>query len=214
MAQPVRMVHNGRMRHHSTSSLLAALALTVAVTGCGGGTETSDTTPPGAAEVTASPVTDAPSTGAPTTPPETTSSPETTTGHADHSTDMGDTSDTSLGDADRVVTIVMTDLAFAPDHLEVSAGETIRFAVSNEGALVHEFRLSNAHRIEEHLASGHEDHGDDGHHEDGDVVLELEAGETGEMTVTFSDDETLFTEIACLIPGHYEAGMKAPLAYR
>ena len=118
------------------------------------------------------------------------------------------------GAFDRVVPIVMTDLAFAPERLGVVAGETIRFEVRNDGALVLEFRLSNGHRIEEHLASGHADHQDDGgHHEEMDVVLELDPGESGEIDVTFPEDATMFTEIACLIPGHYEGGMKAQLIY-
>ena len=109
----------------------------------------------------------------------------------------------------------MTDLAFSPDDLNVTAGETITFRVSNDGNLVHEFRLSNAHRIEEHIAEGHQGHGDEngGHHGDVDVTLELAAGDSGELTVTFPEDATLFTEIACLIPGHYEAGMKGTLHY-
>jgi uncharacterized cupredoxin-like copper-binding protein len=80
----------------------------------------------------------------------------------------------------------------------------------NEGAIAHEFRLSNAHRVEEHLASGHEGHDESGgHHGDADVVQQLEPGDEGEVTVTFPEDVSFFTEIACLIPGHYEAGMKA-----
>jgi uncharacterized cupredoxin-like copper-binding protein len=114
----------------------------------------------------------------------------------------------------------MTEFAFDVDPLEVAAGETIEFVVTNAGVVPHEFRLSNAHRIEEHMASGHEGHdGDDdeaeqaGHHEDGDVVLVLEAGETSSIVATFPEDTTMFTEVACLLPGHYEAGMHSDVAY-
>lgn len=130
--------------------------------------------------------------------------------------DEGETvGEQEAGGAHRVVEIAMTELEFNPDRLDVTAGETIRFEVTNTGAIVHEFRLSNAHRIEEHIAGGHEGHGDDagGHHGEVDVVLELESGESGELTVTFPEDTTLFTEVACLIPGHYEGGMKAPIRY-
>ena len=120
------------------------------------------------------------------------------------------------GHFDRTIEIIMTDLAFEPAMIEVSAGETIKFVAVNEGAIEHELRLSNAHRIEEHLASGHEDHeGEGGHHEEGgDQLVLVAAGETGELTITFPEDQTLYTEIACLIPGHYEAGMKGTVAYR
>ena len=33
------------------------------------------------------------------------------------------------------------------------------------------------------------------------------------MRTAFPDDTTLFTELACLIPGHYEAGMNTEIAY-
>lgn len=114
----------------------------------------------------------------------------------------------------------MTEFAFDVDPVEVAAGETIEFVVTNAGVIEHEFRLSNGHRIEEHLASGHDDHDDgdaesddDGHHEGGDVVLLLDAGDTSSIVVTFSEDTSIFTEVACLLPGHYEAGMLAGVHY-
>lgn len=33
------------------------------------------------------------------------------------------------------------------------------------------------------------------------------------ITVTFPEDVSFFTEVAYLIPGHYEAGMKGVLQY-
>lgn len=116
----------------------------------------------------------------------------------------------------RVIEVVMTEMDFIPQRFEVAAGETVEFLVTNEGAIAHEFRLSNPHRIEEHMA-GHGDgagHGESGgHHEDADVVLELDAGASGSVAVTFPDDTSLFTEVACLLPGHYEAGMHAQIFY-
>ena len=77
--------------------------------------------------------------------PTTTEAPSTTTTHAMH-----ETSTTVAGDADgaRVIDVVMTDLAFDPEQIDVAAGETVKFNISNDGAVDHEFRLSNAHRIE------------------------------------------------------------------
>lgn len=135
-------------------------------------------------------------------------------GHDDD--DEGHDDDDDGTTADRVIEVTMDDFTFSPDAFEVTAGETISFVITNVGVVEHEFRLSNEHRIEEHMADGHsdDDHGnDDGHHEDGDLFLHLEAGESGEMTVTFPMDMTVFTEVACLIPGHYEAGMAAGLDY-
>ena len=66
------------------------------------------------------------------------------------------------------------------------------------------------------MASGHADHeaGSSGHHEEGgDVFIVLKTGETGEVVMTFPEDATLYTEMACLLPGHYEAGMTGPVMY-
>jgi uncharacterized cupredoxin-like copper-binding protein len=120
----------------------------------------------------------------------------------------------AAGDADRVIAVEMTELEFSPVEYEVFAGETIRFEVTNEGLIEHEFRLSNTHRIEEHIAAGHADHdAEGGHHEDIDIVLLVQSGESGDVTFTFPEDTTLFNEIACLLPGHYEAGMKGSIIY-
>ncbi len=148
--------------------------------------------------------------------------------HADDDPAEEASDDDHADEADRAIEISMTEFAFGVDPLEVAAGETIEFVVTNAGVVPHEFRLSNADRIDDHIASGHEEHMDDGmddgmddsdeteaegHLEDGDIVMLLEAGETSTIMVTFPDDTTLFTELACLIPGHYEAGMHTEVAY-
>jgi uncharacterized cupredoxin-like copper-binding protein len=212
---------------------IAALGAVVVLVAAACGTDESGAIPD--PSTTEAPATTEPA--APTTAPTETTAPQTqasepaqadtgtpgadmATDDVEHGTDHGDDqSITAEGAesqaADRTIEVTMTELVFDPDEFAVTAGETIRFDVTNAGQIVHEFRLSNAHRVEEHLASGHEGHGDDtgGHHGDVDVVLELDPGESGQVIVTFPEDTTLFTEIACLIPGHYEAGMKAPLAY-
>lgn len=212
------------------TNLIYGFALMLIASACGGTSDSSaESADQPATTVAAAPVATAP----PTTP-----APAAEDDHADdpdhedgddhdddathdddeapHDDDDGHADDDDATGADRVVEVTMDDFTFSPDAFEVTAGETISFVITNVGVVEHEFRLSNAHRIEEHMADGHsdDDHGnDDGHHEDGDVFLHLEAGESGEMTVTFPMDMTVFTEVACLIPGHYEAGMAAGLDY-
>lgn len=131
----------------------------------------------------------------------------------DHADDDHD--DATTSEKDRTVQVAMNEFSFEPGEFKAMAGETIEFVVTNLGVVEHEFRLSNEHRIEEHLAAGHADHEDateDGHHEGGDVILLVEPGGTDSITVTFGEDTTLYSEVACLIPGHYEAGMKAPMS--
>ena len=116
----------------------------------------------------------------------------------------------------RVIDVELTEFAITADTFDVETGETVTFVVTNNGVVEHEFELSNDHEVEEHLASGHAEH-----QEDMDVELEEEAeelklvlapGATGELTVTFEDTTTL-TQIVCLIPGHYEAGMEAAITF-
>lgn len=114
----------------------------------------------------------------------------------------------------RIIEVTMSESSFEPSSIEISAGETVTFMIANAGLIEHEFRLSNGHRIEEHIASGHADHDDagEGHHEaDGDVIMLVAAGQTEHLTFQFPEDTTLYSHIACLIPGHYVAGMVADL---
>ena len=147
---------------------------------------------------------------------------DTTQADTDHDEDSHDHADAGHEDEtaadhsdERVVHVTMTEFAFDPAALTVSAGETVRFVIVNEGSIPHEFRLSNTHRIEEHLASGHADHEEAGGHHDegGDVFIEVAAGDTDELVFTFPTDIALYADVACLIPGHYEAGMVGTLTY-
>lgn len=120
--------------------------------------------------------------------------------------------DSAVSDVTFEVTVA--EFAIEPTSFEVAAGQTVKFLIKNSGLIAHEFRASNEHRIEEHIAAGHEDHGGEGgHHEDGDIYLLVQPGETEEMLLTFPEDMTMYTKIVCLLPGHFEAGMNADLSY-
>lgn len=208
---------HGAGRRRRSLAVVGLLALVAACGGADSGDDTVETTEVAAPVTTASPSTTAEPATTTTQPVTTTESPPAEDAHDDAPAE-GDQSNAAGDEAasGRVVQIIMDDFTFEPAVLTVTAGETITFVVVNEGVVPHELRLSNAHRIEEHLASGHDDHGDDGdegHHDDGDVFIELEPGMTGELVVTFPEDQTVFTEMACLLPGHYEAGMLGPIEY-
>ncbi len=116
----------------------------------------------------------------------------------------------------RVIDVELTEFAFTADSFDVEAGETITFVVTNNGAVEHYFEMSNDHEVEKHLASGHAEHEEDTdlelEEEAEELILELAPGTSGELTVTFEDTTTL-TQIVCLIPGHYEAGMEAAITF-
>ncbi len=126
--------------------------------------------------------------------------------------------------ATRTVAIALYDNYYEVDTLDVKAGETIRFELRNEGALLHEFNIGTALMHKGHQSemlkmmeqgmltptgmvemdhSGME--GMEGmKHDDPNSIL-LAPGESKELTWTFSGDTEL--EFACNMPGHYQAGM-------
>jgi len=115
----------------------------------------------------------------------------------------GADSSTSDGDEVRTIEVVaLDDFRFDPSEVAVSAGETVRFVVTNEGALPHEFLLGSREEQEQAEEAGEHGGGHEGSEFD---VLRLDPGETAETTVTFEDHDQLL--YGCHVPGHYEAGM-------
>jgi uncharacterized cupredoxin-like copper-binding protein len=127
---------------------------------------------------------------------------EGTGGHAEEMFAFGEPGDPAS--ADRVVEVTTTDgLRFEPSSIDVAAGETISFVVSNPGQVPHEFVIGDqAFQVEhaEEMAGGvGMMHGEPN-------LVSVDAGETKELTWTFSTAmEGL--EFGCHVPGHYEAGM-------
>lgn len=127
------------------------------------------------------------------------------TGHTDHSFAAGE-----LGDAEqpfRTLEIVMTDgpgtMAYTPDKIEVKKGEQVKFVLKNTGQVDHEFLLdsfkSNAkHKLEM------EKNADMEHEEPNGARLKPNSSK--EILWRFTKAGTF--EFACLLPGHYETGMK------
>ena len=112
----------------------------------------------------------------------------------------------------RSIEVRMDDqMRFTPSQIDVQAGETIRFVVHNAGKVVHEMVLGHDQAIREHAEAMKRDaaqgkaHGADHQHGAG-AAITVAAGQTGELVVTFPKSGSL--QMACLIPGHYEAGMR------
>jgi uncharacterized cupredoxin-like copper-binding protein len=113
----------------------------------------------------------------------------------------------------RSIAVQMDDqMRFTPATLEVLAGETIRFVVHNAGQTTHEMVLGEPQEIAAHAQAmkAAESSGQDSHHSHGTgMAITVGAGQTGELVVSFPSAMTL--QMACLIPGHYEAGMRGTL---
>jgi uncharacterized cupredoxin-like copper-binding protein len=104
----------------------------------------------------------------------------------------------------RTVEIVMSDaMRFSPAALAVKKGETVRFVVRNRGQVAHEMVLGTDKDLHEHAAAMRRS--PEMEHADANMV-QVKPGGQAEMVWTFDKGGHFF--FACLIPGHFEAGMK------
>ena len=105
--------------------------------------------------------------------------------------------------ASRTIDIDLTDeMRFRPAVINVAAGETIRFRLKNTGQTLHELVLGTMTDLREHAASMRSaprmDHA-------APYIAHVQPGGTGEIVWTFNRPGEF--NYACLIPGHFEAGM-------
>ena len=130
-------------------------------------------------------------------------------------------------DVTRVIEVKMYDNYYEPSSFQIKAGETVKFEVENAGMLVHEFNIANKMMHMEHqpemmkmvengillafsinkekmkkMAKMDKSMG----HSHSNSVL-LEPRQKGEIIWKF--DNAVNIEVACNVPGHYQAGMIA-----
>ena len=103
----------------------------------------------------------------------------------------------------RTIRVSMNDrMRFEPDNLTVRKGDTVRFVVANQGAVLHEMVLGTTHALREHaeMMKKHP-----GMEHDEPSMAHVKPGASGEIVWQFTRaGEFAF---ACLVPGHFEAGM-------
>ena len=103
----------------------------------------------------------------------------------------------------RTIRVGMNDkMRFEPESIAVKKGETVRFAVANKGAVLHEMVLGTPQALKEHaeLMKKHP-----GMEHDEPSMAHVKPGATGEIVWQFT--QAVEFQFACLIPGHFEAGM-------
>jgi len=103
----------------------------------------------------------------------------------------------------RTITLTMDDnMRFTPDKLEVKQGDTIRFVVKNQGKQLHEMVIGTKKELDEHAALmvkfPNMEH-------DEPYMAHVAAGKSQNLIWTFNRAGDF--EFACLIAGHYQAGM-------
>ena len=103
----------------------------------------------------------------------------------------------------RTVTLEMSDtMRFVPALIEVREGETLRIRHHNIGKVMHEMVIGTREALDEHAALmkrfPNMEH-------DEPYMSHVAPGGEGEIIWTFNRAGSF--DFACLIPGHYEAGM-------
>ena len=132
--------------------------------------------------------------------------------HAHASSETPATSALTALTVGRSIDIRMDDqMRFTPNTLEVQAGETVRLVVRNEGKVLHELVLGTDQQIREHAqqmqkAGSHDAHA---HDSAGSAAIQVQPGQSGELVIRFAQPGNY--QIACLVAGHYEAGMRGAL---
>jgi len=145
--------------------------------------------------------------------------------YADKNMKIGSTGNAK--DVTRIIKVIMYDNRYEPNLFKIKAGETIKFEIENAGDLVHEFNIANKmmhlkhqpemekmveneilladsidkkkmeqmSKIDKTMAHSHNN------------SILLEPKQKGNIIWKF--DNAVNIEIACNVPGHYQAGMIA-----
>ena len=103
----------------------------------------------------------------------------------------------------RTIEIRMTDdMRFAPKDLQVKLGETVRLVAVNAGKVLHEVVIGTPQELRAHAEMMKKHPGME--HEE-PWMVHVDPGQKGALVWAFNRAGTF--EFACLIPGHFEAGM-------
>ena len=108
-----------------------------------------------------------------------------------------------------VVFRMSDDMRFSPARLDVTVGETLRLVIFNDGRLMHEFVIGTKDELDAHaeLMAKFPDM-----EHDEPYMAHVAPGKSGEIVWTFN--RTGSFAFACLIAGHYQAGMTGPITVR
>jgi uncharacterized cupredoxin-like copper-binding protein len=110
------------------------------------------------------------------------------------------------GDTSKVTKTIEIDMfdtmRFTPAKLNVLQGDTVKFVIRNKGKLMHEMVLGARAELDEHAAMMRKHPGME---HDEPYMAHVAPGKQEELVWQFTQPGNF--EFACLIPGHFEAGM-------
>ena len=101
------------------------------------------------------------------------------------------------------------DMRFTPAEIAVRRGAIVRFVAGNKGQVLHEMVLGTRDELEKHAALMKKFPGME---HDEPHMAHVAPGRTGEIGWKFTRAGTFY--FACLIPGHFEAGMIGKVTVR
>lgn len=105
--------------------------------------------------------------------------------------------------AGRTVTIDMRDsMRFSPDEITVKRGEVVKFVIRNRGGIMHELVIGTPAELREHAEMMRKFPGME---HDAPYMAHVSPGKSGVIGWQFTQVGDF--QFACLIPGHFEAGM-------
>lgn len=108
---------------------------------------------------------------------------------------------------DRTVNVEMNDaMLFIPARITVKQGETVRFRLKNAGKMEHEFVLGTEQELKKHNELM--ERFPEMEHDDPNMII-VASGEIGELIWHFTEKGVV--GFACLLPGHFDAGMKGTI---
>lgn len=106
--------------------------------------------------------------------------------------------------ASRTIEVRMTDdMRFTPKRIKVREGETVRFVVRNQGRMLHELVIGTKEALDEHAAMMVKFPSME--HDEAYMTHVKPAPDRGVIIWNFNRPGEF--QFACLIPGHYQAGM-------
>ena len=112
--------------------------------------------------------------------------------------------------AHQTISVSMSDqMSFTPSKIKVKRGETVRIVVKNEGKLMHELVLGTDETLHAHAEMMKKFPGME---HDEPHMAHVPPGKEQVMGWQFTDAGTF--SFGCLIPGHFDAGMKGTIVVR
>ncbi len=110
----------------------------------------------------------------------------------------------------RTITVEMADtMRFSPATITVQRGETVRIRAVNKGKVLHELVLGTPEEIRKHWEAMKRQPNmahDEPH------MVHVDPGQRGELVWQFTRAGEF--QFACLLPGHFEAGMVGKVVVR